>query len=135
MIMPILSVKDIEASIAFYRDMLGFNHDFTLPGPDGAPTFAGVSLGKAAFGLDLQPQSAKGGEGVIFMVYVPDETDLDAYYTQLQAKGVKIEQPIRDEYWGDRLFSLRDNSGYYLSICKTVRQMTMEEIAKAASAQ
>ncbi len=135
MIMPILSVKDIEASIAFYRDMLGFNHDFTMPGPDGTPTFAGVSLGKAAFGLDLQPQSAKGGEGVIFMVYVADDADLDAYYAQVQARGVKIEQEIKDEYWGDRVFGVRDNSGYYLNICKTVKQMSMDEIAKAASAQ
>jgi PhnB protein len=132
MIMPILAVKDVDASIAFYRDVLGFNHDFSLPGPDGKTSFAGVSLGKAAFGISLEPEAAKGGEGVVFMVYVADDQDLDAYYAEVQGRGAKIDQPIKDEYWGDRVFSLRDPTGYMLSICKTVRQMTMEEIAAAA---
>lgn len=131
MIMPILAVKDVDASIAFYKDVLGFNHDFSMPGPDNKTSFAGVSLGKAAFGLSLEPEAAKGGEGVVFMVYVADDADLDAYYAEVESRGAKIEQPIKDEYWGDRVFSLRDPSGYYLSMCKTVRQMSAEEIAAA----
>lgn len=132
MIMPILAVKDVDASVAFYRDVLGFNHDFSLPGPDNRASFAGVSLGKAAFGISLEPEAAKGGEGVVFMVYVADDQDLDAYYAEVQGRGAQIDQPIKDEYWGDRVFSLRDPTGYMLNICKTVRQMTMEEIAAAA---
>lgn len=132
MIMPILAVKDVDTSVAFYRDVLGFNHDFSLPGPDNQTSFAGVSLGKAAFGISLEPEAAKGGEGVVFMVYVADDQDLDAYYAEVQGRGAQIDQPIKDEYWGDRVFSLRDPTGYMLSICKTVRQMTMEEIAAAA---
>jgi uncharacterized glyoxalase superfamily protein PhnB len=135
MIMPILSVKDVDASVAFYKDILGFNHDFSMPGPDGKTTFAGVSLGKASFGLSLEPEVVRGGDGVTFMVYIPDERDLDTYYREVQANGAKIEHEIKDEYWGDRVFTLRDNSGYHLSLCKTVKQMSMEEIAAAASQQ
>lgn len=132
MIMPILAVKDVDASIAFYKDVLGFNHDFSLPGPDNQTSFAGISLGKAAFGLSAEPDAATGGAGVVFMVYVADDADLDAYYAEVQNKGAVIDQPIKDEYWGDRVFSLRDPTGYYLSFCKTVKQMTMEEIAASA---
>src|SRR5690606_26451570 len=123
MIMPILAVKDVDASIAFYKDVLGFNHDFSMPGPDNKTSFAGVSLGKAAFGLRLEPEAGPGGEGLVFMVYVPDDADLDAYYAEAQSRGANIKQPIKDESWGDRVFSLRDRSGYSLSMCKTVRQM------------
>lgn len=132
MIMPILAVKDVEASIAFYTQKLGFNHDFSLPGPDGTAVFAGVSLGKSGFGLSLEPEASQGGPGVVFMVYVPDDADIDAIYADVTAKGVKLEQDIKTEYWGDRVFSVRDIDGYYISLCKTVKQMTMDEIADAA---
>ncbi|MBV6437010.1 MAG: hypothetical protein WA009_11055 [Phototrophicaceae bacterium] len=48
------------------------------------------------------------------------------------AKGVKLEQDIKTEYWGDRGFTVRDIDGYTLNIYKTVKQMTMDEIADAA---
>jgi PhnB protein len=132
MIMPILAVKDVDASVDFYTNKLGFHHDFSMPGPDNKTFFAGVSLGKAAFGFSAEPDAAKGGEGVVFMVYVADDADLDAYYADVQRRGAEIEQPIKDEYWGDRVFSLRDPTGYYLTFCKTVKQMSAEEIAAAA---
>lgn len=135
MIMPILAVRDVDATVAFYTDKLGFNHDFSLPGSDGTNTFAGVSLGKASLGFDLQPAATKGGDGVVFMVYVTEDANLDVYYEQVKARGVKIEQEIKDEYWGDRVFGLRDNNGYYLNFCKTVKQMSGEEIAQVAQAQ
>jgi catechol 2,3-dioxygenase-like lactoylglutathione lyase family enzyme len=59
MIMPILAVKDVDASSAFYKDVLGFSHDFSMPGPDNQTSFAGVSLGKAAFGLSLSRKRPK----------------------------------------------------------------------------
>ena len=135
MIMPVLAVKDVDASIAFYCDRLGFGHDFSVPGPDGVNMFAGVTLGQASFGLNHDPENATGGKGVTFMVYVPDETDLDAYYGEVQAKGVKIVSEIKDEYWGDRVFVINDLDGYELCMCKTVKQVSPEEIAAAAFGQ
>ncbi len=38
---PFFIVKDLQASIAYYRERLGFQLDFQ--GPDGDPYYAGVS--------------------------------------------------------------------------------------------
>lgn len=133
MIMPIIAVRDIEASIAFYVNKLGFTHQFSMPGPDGKPSFAGVGLGTiVSFGLQPDTQTEHRGNGVSFMVYVADDTDIDEYFAKVQKNGAVIEQPITTEYWGDRLFSLRDPDGYLLSVCKTVKQMSVDEIAAAA---
>ncbi|GIK28530.1 MAG: VOC family protein [Chloroflexi bacterium] len=132
MIVSILAVKDVEASVAFYSQKLGFTYDLSLPGPDGTMAFAGVSLGAFGFGLNLEPEAAQGGPGVVFMIPVPDDADIDAVYAAVIAKGVKLEQDIKTEYWGDRGFTVRDIDGYTLNIYKTVKQMTMDEIADAA---
>ena len=40
-ISPFFIVKDLQASIVYYRDRLGFQLDFQ--GPDGGPYYAGLS--------------------------------------------------------------------------------------------
>lgn len=131
MIAPVLAVKDVDAAVAFYTQKLGFSHDFSMPGPDGKNTFAFVNLGqkKINIGLSLDPPLEHRGRGVVFMLYVPDEIDLDQYYADLQKQDVNITEPIKDEYWGDRVFTIRDPDGFVLSFCKTVKQMSVEEVA------
>ena len=131
MIFPMLAVKDVDASVAFYTEKLGFKHDFIMPDSNGKNTFGWVSLGKAGFGLQLTPDLDHRGNGVVFMVAIPDEMDIDQYYADVQAKGLKIVEPIQDQYWGDRSFTIHDPDGYVLSPYKTVKQMSAEEIAAA----
>lgn len=133
MIAPILAVKDVDASVEFYTQKLGFDHDFSMQGPDGKNTFAFVNMGqrKINIGLSLDPPLEYRGRGVVLMLYVPDETDLDQYYADVQKRGVAIAEPIKDEYWGDRVFTVHDPDGFVLSFCKTVKQVPAEEIAAA----
>lgn len=128
MIMPIFTVQDVDASIAFYTEKLGFKQDFVMAEPNGKNTFGIVSLGKAMIGLGIAPDQPRGGAGVDFMVYIPEEADLDKHYADVQARGVKIAAPIEDKYWGDRTYSVLDPDGYHLTFAKTVKQVPMEEI-------
>lgn len=127
MISPILTVKDVDAAVKFYTENLNFKHDFSMAGPDGSNVFAFVSLGDNAIGISKEDLDVKCGVGVVFMVYVPD--DIDAYYQAVQDNGTAIAAPIKDEYWGDRIFSVVDMDGYYLTFAKTVKQADMQEIA------
>lgn len=130
MILPILNVKDVDASVAFFKDKLGFNHDFSMEGPDGKNGFAFVSLGKATIGLSLDPANSHGGKGVQFMIYVPDESNLDDYFASVKGK-MKVDQEIADQYWGDRTFTIHDPEGHMLTFAKTVKQVPMDEIREA----
>jgi PhnB protein len=134
MIMPVLAVKDLDASTKFYTEKLGFKLDFNLAGPNGKAMFAGVSFGEGnSFLLSAVESMEHRGGGVVFMVYLPNSKDLDAYYGAVQTKGIAIAQPIKNEYWGDRVFSISDPDGYYLSFCKTVKQLEIAEIEKLAA--
>ena len=125
MIMPILAVTDVDTSVAFYTQKLGFKHDFSLPGKDGQNAFAAVSLGQASFGLSRVKALEHRGQGVSFMVYVPESTDLDAYYADVQARGTAIAEAIQDQYWGDRCFVVDDPDGYVLSLCKNIKNVDL----------
>ena len=128
MILPLLSVKDVDASVAFYVEKLGFAHQFSMPGPDGKNSFAFVGLGDAVIvGLSLDPDLQHRGAGVDLMLYVPEGTDLDGFYSGIQGRGVTIAEDIKTQYWGDRTFSLSDPDGYRLTFAKTVQEMTPEE--------
>jgi len=131
MINPILSVKNVEKSITFYKEKLGFTVDFTMPDQNGVNTFAFVRLADNAIGLSQELVEGKAGVGVVFMIYVADDTDIDAYYEQVKSNGATIAQKIRDEYWGDRSFAVTDLDGYFLSFSKTVKDMSPEEIIAA----
>jgi len=133
MILPVLAVKDLDASVKFYTDKLGFKLDFSLAGPDGKPMTAAVSMaGNNGFLLNADSTLPQRGQGVVFMIYLAEDKDLDAYYAVLQAKGVHIVQPIKEEYWGDRVFSITDPNGFYLTFAKTVQQVSLDEIEKLA---
>lgn len=133
MIAPILAVNDVDRSIAFYTEKLAFRQDFCLAGPDGQSAFAFVSMGAqehgVAIGLSRQADAPKGAAGVVFMVYVPPEMDLDEYYAAVRARGVAIEAEIATQYWGDRSFTVRDPDGYTLQLSKTVAEADMDRVS------
>ncbi len=135
MIMPILAVNDVNASVSFYTDKLNFHLMMSMPtAPDGSGTFAIVQLGQAHFGLGYDDRTPKGipfAPGVQFMVYLPDGQDIDAFYADVKAKGVKIDDELTDTYWGDRAFSIHDPNGYWLTFAVTVRQVPVDEMAAA----
>ncbi len=129
MIMPILSVRNVDASLDFYVNKLGFKQEMVMAGADGNNFFGFVSLGKAMIGLDaMTPTAPRGAPGADFMVFVPDEADIDQVYQDVLSRGTAIEAPIETKYWGDRVFSVLDPDGYRITISKTVKQVPMEEI-------
>jgi uncharacterized glyoxalase superfamily protein PhnB len=131
MIVPVLTVKDVEKSLKFYTEKLGFSVDMSLAGPDGLAAFAGVSMGKATLMLNLQEEEiSERGSGIEFMLYLPEEQSIDSFYADVQAKGLTIIKEIKTEYWGDRVFSIEDPDGYYLTIAKTIEAADVEKLEK-----
>lgn len=128
MIAPILSVKDVDASVAYYQK-LGFTTQMVLPGPDGANAFAFIGLSDTAMiGLSRATDNI-GAPGVDLMVYVPDSADIDEVYKSVKANGVATETELKTQYWGDRTFAVLDPDGYRITISKTVEQTDMERAA------
>ena len=112
---PVLHVKDFEASIRFYVDLLGFTSPWRFE-EDGKMFVAQVERQGCALILSSQ-WPLKVGKGLIFIsLNVEPETPealtaaLDALRAELEAKGA----PVKDGSWGYRLLVVDDPDGNQL---------------------
>jgi predicted enzyme related to lactoylglutathione lyase len=105
----VIAVPDLEASAAFYRDVLGF----TVDDPDSVPGWRFYSLGACTIMAGRCPNAinpAKLGDHSYFAYLEID--DIDVYYQSVRAAGAQICQALRDEPWGMREFCLRTVDGH-----------------------
>lgn len=136
-----LAVKDVDKSFEFYTEVLGFNETpMKVPAPNGKLAYTTVNWRDANIGLGSAarlPQEIQNslGHGVEIYILASAEDDLDAYYTMLKQKGVKITQEPTDQFYGDRTFSVSDLDGYRITFAKTVKKVTPAEIAAALKKQ
>ena len=98
---PILSVPDVPATAAFYKDVLGFQTD---PGTATAE-YAVVWRDNAAVHL-ARGDHTPAGVRLFFWV-----KDVNALYEEVIGRGVPIEVPIATRPYHVRDFSMRDPNG------------------------
>ena len=107
--MPVLEITDMDRSIKFYRDSLGF--DGTMWGEP--VNFAIMQRGTVTLALDLSQQaSTANNQYWASYIYVKD---VDLLYEEYQALGVTIQRPIEDTHYGCRDFDVMDPDGYLLA--------------------
>jgi catechol 2,3-dioxygenase-like lactoylglutathione lyase family enzyme len=104
-----LEVNNLEESLAFYHDRLGF--DIASHNPEAEPPIGTVRAGSLKINLVQQLETMlKRGRGVHFVLGVDD---VDALHKQLSAGGNQVHEP-RDEGWGGRFITVQDPDGYRL---------------------
>ena len=116
-IRPSFIVKDLQASITYYRERLGFQLDFQ--GPDGGPFWAGVSrdgigIMLKAVGADVLPIPNHTRHE-----WGPSDADIysmnpDALFDEFRRRGASFVTKlsfIEEGLWG---FAVTDADGYLL---------------------
>jgi catechol 2,3-dioxygenase-like lactoylglutathione lyase family enzyme len=115
---PMFTVTDIERSVRFYTDVLGFVVDEKYNGENGK--LQGVMLKAGVCRLALsQDDWAKGRDrqrGVAVRVWCTTVQDIDALAERVKADGYKLTQEPTDQPWGGRSFALDDPDGFHLTI-------------------
>jgi lactoylglutathione lyase len=113
-----LFVSDVQRSVAFYRDILGFQ--FTKPPKDsGCEGRSGdLKIGiydrswLAELFRDRGRQPISGNPFLLSMTV----SDLDAVYQDLLAAKVEAIAPPTEMSWGQRIILLEDPDGNLLEI-------------------
>ena len=124
-ISPVFIVADVPATLAFYRDMLGFEVTFRGPAPDdeffGIVRRDGVtimfkSLGAIVDGKDVlvEPVPNFGRQPAFSLDAFVDVPDPDALAAEFASRGVPFAAPLADSDDGLRGFVIKDRDGYGL---------------------
>jgi uncharacterized glyoxalase superfamily protein PhnB len=119
---PNLIVSDVSRSLAFYRDVLGFSVEVTVP--EAAPfVFASVQSGPVEIFLNApEPAAAEyptignrpiGGTLTLFIEIV----NIQPVYESLRSK-VKVVMPIETKWYGTTEFAFEDPDGYVITFAE-----------------
>lgn len=110
---PELAVPDVEAAVAYYRDLLGFTAEWIYGEPPGQAMVSHREW--MGTGVRIQLHRSRGRVGTRSVVLVFDVvSDIDALYANYVAHGVHIVEQIEDRPWGSRDFTIEDLNGYRL---------------------
>jgi uncharacterized glyoxalase superfamily protein PhnB len=133
---PILSVGDPKKSALWYQEALGFQHIFTMPGPDGTPGLVHLRWMKYADVLLRKGPAPAGKKGVgITLNFAMLGRSLDELADRARAHGALFTEEPGDRPWNARDFTVADPDGFALTFTfgplKT--DMTMDELMKNAA--
>jgi catechol 2,3-dioxygenase-like lactoylglutathione lyase family enzyme len=113
-ITPQLRTADIESSIRFYTEKLGFTVDFRYE-----DFYAGIRAGDCAVHLKesdcADPSVAFVREAGHFHLYL-GSADVDALAAQLKAKGVTLLHEPHDTAWNTREIAFEDDQGHTIYV-------------------
>jgi uncharacterized glyoxalase superfamily protein PhnB len=115
---PSLVAADLQRSLAWYRDVLGFILEQEWKNDDG--TLGGVTLkaGTTTFMIS-QDDWAKGRDrvkGVGFRLYCITVQDIDKLAAGIEARGGTLASRPTTQPWGMRDFTVVDPDGFRISI-------------------
>lgn len=123
-----LPLVDADASLAFYRDVLGFevrldvgkgNIRWITVGPADQPDTA-IVLSPAGVGMDLSDEdrdllTGLVAKGSYFTVNLASD-DLDSAFARIEAAGADVVQEPMDQPYGLRDAAVRDPAGNLIRI-------------------
>ena len=119
----ILYVRDLEASIAFYRDAIGLPHKFTDSGYAEFATegtkFALFDRSRVSGLIGREPADGGPSGEVAFMV-----DDVDAHAERFRAAGVQILSGPESRSWGQRTLHFLDPDG---NVVEFAQELSREE--------
>ena len=115
---PTLSVADIDASVAWYVEKVGFASVFSLPGPNGGTAMAHLRWRKYADLLllpDAEPRQAGQARGAgVVLSFLADAKPIDDLAAEIAGRGVEIAEGPVSRPWNVRDFVVLDPDGYRL---------------------
>ena len=119
---PNLVVSNVEASLKFYREILGLEEAMAVP--DESPyIFAAVSNGTVEIFFNDQKTVAAeyptlaatlGASLTLYMEVASLQDVLD----RVQKAGARISMPVTDQFYGMKEFAFEDGDGYTVTIAQ-----------------
>jgi len=126
---PNLVVSNVERSLAFYRDVLGFSVTATVP--EASPFAFAMMQRDEVFVFLNSHESVKeypslasrpiGGTNTLFFVIEAEDITggIDALFASVSPRA-KIFMGLKDQFYGMREFGIEDPDGYVIFFAQRI---------------
>jgi uncharacterized glyoxalase superfamily protein PhnB len=115
---PALTVDNLEQSLKYYTDVLGFFLAERYTDKNGVVRGAMLKAGAVGIGLS-QDDFSKGRDrkkGLGMSLWLQTAQDIDAHAARITAAGGRLVQGPTTEEWGGRSLTVDDPDGFRLRI-------------------
>lgn len=135
---PHLVCAGAAGALEFYKKAFNAVELMRVPGPQEKLMHACIRIGDSLVMLadefpDCGSYGAKALKGSPVTLHLQVE-NVDALFKQAVGAGAKVVMPVDDMFWGDRYGRLEDPYGHSWAIATHVRDVSPEELQKAAQA-
>lgn len=117
---PLIAVRDMQRSVAFYREVLGlevvndFGANVTLTGGVSLQT---LETWKDFIGAEEEDISLKNRAGELYFA----AEDMDAFWQRLQTADAELVHPLKEHSWGQRVVRFYDPDGHIIEVGESLR--------------
>lgn len=136
---PYLAVRNATAALEFYQKAFGATELMRMADDRGKIGHAEIRIGDSPIMLadehpdiDFLGPESRGGSTVSIMVYTED---VDALFRRALEAGATEVRPLKDEFYGDRVGSVRDPFGHIWHLATHKEDVPPEEIEARMKAQ
>lgn len=129
-VIPNLVVSNVERSLAFYRDVLGFSVTATVP--DAGPfVFAWMQRDAVSVFLNsvdaVRDEHAElgsrpiGGTATLFINIEAEDVagGVDGLFASISSRA-RVIMPLKDQFYGMREFGIEDPDGYVIFFAQRI---------------
>jgi uncharacterized glyoxalase superfamily protein PhnB len=127
-VVPVLIYEDVAKAIDWLCGAFGFKERLRAAGRDGRISHAQLSIAECALMLGArggQFQPPRTGEVNQFVIVHVD--DVDGHLEQAKRFGVRILQPLADQRFGERQYSVEDHEGHRWTFSQHFKDVAPEE--------
>jgi PhnB protein len=130
-VIPRLFCREPAAEIEFCMSTFEAVAMNQREGPDGKVVHALLTIGPAMLMIESEwpnvssrAPNADGSSPVVIFVYVPD---VDGAVERAVARGARVLDPAKDQFWGDRTAWIIDPAGHVWTIATRLEATTENE--------
>jgi hypothetical protein len=113
--LPHLPVNDLQLTLAYYRDKLGFTGEWTFGDVDGGIGRDDLRL-LFAEDKDFTNDINNKKHRLPLMWFVDN---IDAIYSEFKKRDIELADELRTHPYGLREFAFIDINGYYIRVAET----------------
>lgn len=126
---PLLTVRDMNKSVAFYGDLLDFKKNTILKNDDGSLRYVDFIVGASVIMLvpensrtfDVQQDYLTSKKGIGVELYLDIDENINDLFEKLKKSGLVFTKELYTTPWNTCQFHFKDPDGYTFIVSQEVK--------------